>query len=126
MALSRKHMGPSWGLNGGVYELRPARGSMPVLKNPRPQSPVRHLELTSFGWTLGLEQYGPEQDVRTFDVLDPDKALGQLMEYAALVKDRALVYYVTRGRKPKIGAILLGTRVPFGWSPVPVSRPYPE
>lgn len=126
MASPRKQMGPSWGLGGGVYELKPAHGSMPVLRNPWPRSPVRHLELTSFGWVMGLEQYGPEQDVRTFEVSDPDKALNQLVEYVALVKGRALVYYVTRGRRPKIGAILLGTRVPLGWSPVPVRRPYPE
>jgi len=126
MASSRKQMTPSWGLGGGVYELRPAHGSMPVLKNPRPKSPVRHMELTSFGWTMGAEQYGPEQDLRTFEVSDPDKALNQLFEYAALVRDQTLVYYVTRGRRPRIGAILLGTKVPLGWSPVPVTRPYPE
>lgn len=107
-----------------MFELKATPGQQPVLVNPKPMIPVRHLALTPSGWTRDLEQYGKEQDVRTFDVPDVDAAVSQLRAFPLYPSDGPLVYCVIRGKKPSVGAVILGTRVPPGWEPVPASRPY--
>lgn len=109
-----------------MFELRPRPGFQPVLMNPKPSTPVRPLELTAMGWKFGPDRYGHEQGIVAFEVQDPDQAIRQLEDVARSSRDVSLVYYVTRGRKPSVGAVALGTKLPLGWEPVPASRPYPQ
>lgn len=105
-----------------LFDYESIPGSLPAVRNPKPNKSYRPVALKSTGWTFLPDRYGPVHQFMMQEVQDVSSAIMKFEDLLRRNPSHFVVYVVTRnGPDTCIGAVAFQGPPPLDFRPVPFS-----